>query len=56
MAITKNQVLNLLEKIKDKNPNKKSAKYIALGVAAILVRKDLITIEDILIEFPELAE
>ena len=55
MALTKPQLLNKLTNLKDKQP-KGSVKYISLGMFKILVFRDLISPDDVLLEFPELDQ
>jgi hypothetical protein len=53
MVLTKTQALVFLNNQKKKH-NKGSAKYYTLGFMRMLVSKDLITVADIVAEFPEL--
>lgn len=55
MVLTKQQTLNFLQNKKNKTP-KGSIKYYTIGALAILVSKDIITIADIVAEFPELDQ
>lgn len=53
MVLTKAQVLTFLTNKKRKH-YKGSGKYYIFGAMRILVQKDLITVDDIIAEFPEL--
>ena len=53
MALTKPQALVFLNNQKKKH-HKGSGKYYTIGFMRILVSKDLITVADIVAEFPEL--
>jgi hypothetical protein len=53
MVLTKEQVLNFLTNQK-KKCYKTSTKYYTIGALKILVSKDVITVADIVAEFPEL--
>ena len=52
MVLTKSQALAFLNQVK-KRQGKGSGKYYAVGFCRILVRKDIVTVEDIIHEFPE---
>ncbi|WP_411753312.1 hypothetical protein [Serratia sp. (in: enterobacteria)] len=54
MALTKAQVITFLGNKKNITPHG-SIKYYTIGALKILVEKDIITVADIVAEFPELA-
>jgi hypothetical protein len=53
MALTKQQAINFLQNKKQLTA-KASIKYYTIGVLSILVQKNVITVADIIAEFPEL--
>lgn len=56
MVLTKNQILLFLHRLRRKQGGnqKRNAKGMALSLCIILVKKDIITVQDIIAEFPEL--
>lgn len=52
MPATKIQALNFLQNAK-RRQGKGSSKYYSIGFCRILVKNDIVTIEDIVKEFPE---
>jgi hypothetical protein len=53
MVLTKTQILTFLENKKNRTIAG-SVKYYTIGAMKILVEKDVITVQDIIAEFPEL--
>lgn len=53
MVLTKTQVLNVLANVRRKQ-GRGGGKYYTIGALRILVKKDIITLADIIEEFPEL--
>ena len=54
MVLTKTQIINFLENKKKMTPQG-SIKYYTIGALSLLVSKDIITPEDVAVEFPELG-
>lgn len=51
--VTKTQIITFLDNKKTETP-KGSIKYYTIGALKILVSKDVITVADVIAEFPEL--